>query len=300
MNDKASITSLMSAFGRAYHAEHEKKPVFCDYRAKELMSETEYDSVKNYILSGAAFFRPNADPSVDPDSLLSDIINSDISATPLCRSAYTETALAEFSAGKTVQYVILGAGLDTFALRNADFLARNEVFEVDHPLTLKDKTARLEKIGSLAKDNPKYVAVDFSKDDLSEKLRESGFNEAVLSFFSWLGVTYYLTESEIKSTLSSISDLCRSGSEIVFDYPDENFPSCAVPRVKRTLMMAAAGGEPMKSFLSAPRVEEILSECGFTVKEHLFPADVQARIIGDKGTNMTAFECVNYVRATKL
>lgn len=289
----------MSAFGRAYHAEHEKNPVFCDNRAKKLMSEAEYDSVKKYILSGVSFFRPDADPTVTADLLLSDIVNSEISATPLCRSAYTENALAEFSAGKTVQYVILGAGLDTFALRKVDFLTRNKVFEVDHPLTLNDKMARLEKIGVSERDNPKYVAVDFTNDDLSEKLLESGFCVEAPSFFSWLGVTYYLTESEIRATLSSLSELCKSGSEIVFDYPDESFPSCAVPRVKRTLMMAAAGGEPMKSFLSASRVCEILAECGFDVKEQLFPADIQERIIDDRGTNMTAFECVNYVRAIK-
>ena len=82
MNNKASITALMSSFGRAFHAENEEHPVFADYLAKELMTEEEYTAVQNYILGGAQFFEPEIDPAalqpkelLTPDDIQRDIID---------------------------------------------------------------------------------------------------------------------------------------------------------------------------------------------------------------------------------
>ncbi|MDD6983677.1 MAG: SAM-dependent methyltransferase, partial [Clostridia bacterium] len=94
MENTSSITALMSAFGRAFHAENEEHPVFRDYLAKELMTDEEYKTVGGYILSGAQFFEPEIIPSMqEPKSLLRRIVNVHISPSPLCRAAYTERAL---------------------------------------------------------------------------------------------------------------------------------------------------------------------------------------------------------------
>ena len=94
MNNKASITALMSSFGRAFHAENEDHPVFADHLAKELMTADEYAAVQGYVLGGAQFFEPEIDPAKqEPKELLRRLVNVHIAPSPLCRAAYTERRL---------------------------------------------------------------------------------------------------------------------------------------------------------------------------------------------------------------
>lgn len=111
MNNKTSITALMSSFGRAFHAENEDHPVFADHLAKNLMTAEEYTAVQNYILGGAQFFEPEIDRvALQPKELLRRLVNVHIAPSPLCRAAYTEKALKTAVLTGTKQYVILGAG----------------------------------------------------------------------------------------------------------------------------------------------------------------------------------------------
>ena len=88
MDNKASITALMSAFGRAFHAENEEHPVFTDHLAKNLMTEEEYAAVQGYILGGAQFFEPEIDhAALQPKELLRRLVNVHIAPSPLCRAA---------------------------------------------------------------------------------------------------------------------------------------------------------------------------------------------------------------------
>lgn len=96
-----------------------------------------------------------------------------------------------------------------------------------------------------------------------------------------------------------ISELCSVGSRLVFDYPDQNYLVSEEPRVKKTAMMAAASGEAMKPGYSVLKITELLTDCGFKVVENLTPDDIQSRIIGEKGTDFKAFECVNYILTEK-
>lgn len=299
MNNKASITALMSAFGRAFHAENESRPVFCDYLAEELLTEQEYAAVQGYILGGAQFFEPTATVGQNDQELLRTIVNVHVAPSPLCRAAYTEQALLAAEQKEKLQYVILGAGLDTFAFRQTEFTAKNKVFEVDHPLTQMDKLQRIARAGWQIPDNLTFVPVDFVKDSLAERLISSGFDPSAKSFFSWLGVTYYLSVQAIKSTLAALSELCANSSVLVFDYPDENYFSATERRVQNTIMMAQAGGEPMKSAFSDKELDKLLSDSGFQIAELLTPADIQKRVIGKVGSDLKAFEHVNYCLAVK-
>ena len=246
MNNKASITARMSSFGRAFHAENEEHPVFRDFLAKELMTAEEYAAVQSYLLGGAQFFEPEINPAaLQPKELLRRLVNVHIAPSSLCRTAYTEKALKAAVLTGTKQYVILGAGMDTFAFREPEFLSKYRVFEVDHPLTQADKLERITRAGWTIPDNLSFVPVDFTKDSLTERLIAAGFDPSVKSFFSWLGVTYYLSAEAIDTTLSALSSLCADGSSLVFDYPDENFFDAPERRVQNTIMMAKAGGEPM-------------------------------------------------------
>ena len=300
MNNKASITALMSAFGRAFHAENEEHPVFADDLARELMTADEYAAVQGYVLGGAQFFEPEIDPATwEPNALVRKLVNTHIAPSPLCRAAYTEQALKTAVLTGTKQYVILGAGLDTFAFREPKFLLKHKVFEVDHPLTQADKRERIARAGWTVPDNLTFVPVDFAKNSLTERLIAAGFDPSVKSFFSWLGVTYYLSAESIEKTLAELSLICADGSTLVFDYPDENFFDAPEKRVQNTIMMAQAGGEPMQSAFSYGELEKLLERHGFLIYQLLTPDDIQRDIIDNAGADMKAFEHVNYCLAVK-
>ena len=300
MNNKASITALISSFGRAFHAENEEHPVFADYLAKELMTAEEYAAVQGYILGGAQFFEPEIDPAKqEPKELLRRLVNVHIAPSPLCRAAYTEKALKAAVLTGTKQYVILGSGLDTFAFRKPEFLSKYRVFEVDHPLTQADKRERITRAGWTISDNLTFVPMDFTKDSLTERLIAAGFDPSAKSFFSWLGVTYYLSVEAINTMLSALSSICADGSTLVFDYPDENFFDAPEKRVQNTIMMAKAGGEPMQSAFSYPELEKLLETHGFLIYELLTPDDIQRDIIDKAGADLKAFEHVNYCLAVR-
>lgn len=231
--------------------------------------------------------------------MLRRLVNVHIAPLPLCRAAYTERVLKAEALNGTEQYVILGAGLDTFAFRETEFLSKHKVFEADHPLTQADKPARIARAGWTIPKNLKFIPVDFSKDSLPKCLLAGGFDKSEKSFFSWLGVTYYLSVEAIEQTLSALSELCAPGSSLVFDYPDENFFAAAEKRVQNTIMMAKAGGEAMQSAFSCAELEKLLQNHGFQIRELLTPADIQRNIIDRAGASMKAFEHVNYCHAVK-
>lgn len=300
MDSKASITAMMSSFGRAFHAENEEHPVFADYLAKELMTAEEYAAVQSYLLGGAQFFEPEIDPAAfQPKELLRRLVNVHIAPSPLCRAAYTERALKAAVLTGTKQYVILGAGLDTFVFREPEFLSKHSVFEVDHPLTQADKLERITRAGWTVPDNLAFVPVDFTKDGLAERLIAAGFAPSAKSFFSWLGVTYYLSVEAIDTMLSVLSTLCADGSSLVFDYPDEDFFAAPEKRVQNTIMMAKAGGEPMQSAFSYSELERLLEKHGFLIYELLTPDNIQRDIIDKAGADLKAFEHVNYCLAVR-
>ena len=300
MNDKTSITALMSSFGRAFHTENEVHPVFVDPLARELMTAEEYDAVQGYILNGAHFFEPDLDTSGLTDKeIVRLLVNKHIAPSPLCRAAYTESLLKNIAQTGISQYVILGAGMDTFAFREKEFVSGHRVYEVDHPLTQKDKQARIARAGWCIPENLTFVPVDFAKDRLSERLVASGFDKRNETLFSWLGVTYYLSAEAIDKTLSEIADLSAEGSALVFDCPDEGFFSASEKRVQNTIMMAKAGGEPMQSAFSYAELEKLLGRHGFRIYDWLAPCNIQTRIIESAGANLKAFEHVNYCLAVR-
>ena len=235
----------------------------------------------------------------EPKGLLRRLVNVHIAPSPLCRAAYTEKALKTAVLTGTKQYVILGAGMDTFAFRETEFLSKYRVFEVDHPLTQADKLERIARAGWTVPDNLTFVPVDFTKDSLAERLIAADFDPSAKSFFSWLGVTYYLSAEAIGKTLAELSSLCADGSTLVFDYPDENFFNAPEKRVQNTIMMAKAGGEPMQSAFSYAELEKLLEKHGFLIYELLTPDDIQRDIIDKAGADMKAFEHVNYCLAVR-
>ena len=140
----------------------------------------------------------------------------------MVRNRYAEDELARSIQGGVRQYVILGAGLDTFAYRNPFSLLR--VFEVDHPATQAWKRSCLEKAAIPIPASVTYVSVDFERQVLTDALRQSGFKSDDLTFVSFIGVVRYLSREAFISVLTSIVSAMRAGSEVVFDCGPPPYP----------------------------------------------------------------------------
>lgn len=283
MDNRSSMTALMSAFARAYRFKTETKPVFADSAAQMLMTKEEYEGIAKYILSGIDFFAPEQKGKLPDSEALGYIVNTQLAPTPLARAAFCEESLKTAAMTGTEQYVILGAGYDTFALREKDFVSKHPVFEADHPLTQADKLERIKRSGLTVHENVKFVPVDFSSENMSEKLPKAGFDRTKKSFFSWLGVSYYLSEEEIDMTLGDIAKLCSEGSSLVFDFGDEGLFDSSDRRVKNMLSMAMAAGEPMKSSFDKDALARLLEKHGFLIYEPAEPKDIEERYFGGRG-----------------
>ena len=137
-------------------------------------------------------------------------------ASMMARNRYTEDELVRSILRGVRQYIILGAGLDTFAYRNSFEDLR--VFEVDHPATQAWKRRRLEEAAIPIPASVTFVSVDFGRQMITDALRRSGFRSDEPAFFSFIGVTRYLSREELLSVFNSIRSLMRAGSEIVVDF----------------------------------------------------------------------------------
>jgi methyltransferase (TIGR00027 family) len=137
-------------------------------------------------------------------------------AAVMVRNRYAEDELARSIQRGVRQYVILGAGLDTFAYRNP--FPHLRVFEVDHPATHAWKRSCLEKAAIPIPASVTYVSVDFDRQMITNALRPSGFKSDELTFVAVLGVVRYLSRETLISVLTSIVSSMRTGSEIVFDF----------------------------------------------------------------------------------
>src|SRR5271165_4119917 len=132
------------------------------------------------------------------------------------RSRIAEDALSRAVETGVRQIVILGAGLDTFALRNPHGALEIRIYEVDHPATQAWKLERLAEAQIALPPWLSFVPVDFERDDVGEKLAAAGFQQNSPAFFTWLGVVPYLTQDAIGRTLGYMASI--EDSEVVFDY----------------------------------------------------------------------------------
>lgn len=298
--NKPSLTALMSAFGRAYHYENSENPVFGDTAAKRLITDEEYRQIGEYILGGIDFLEPEMKPALkNSEDALRYLVNTQIAPTPLARARFCEDSLKTAVLTGTRQYVILGAGLDTFALREHELMKKLTVFEVDRPDVQQDKKERIARAGFKIPENLSFIPCDFVKDSLYERLCEGGFDKNKKTFFSWLGVSFYLYGDEIERFIESISAFAAEGSTLLFDYADSGLFLSDIKRVRNMLAMAKAGGEEIKSSFDYMSMDMLLGKYGFLVYEHLAPAQIQKQYFSGGEKDLSAFEHINYVLAVK-
>ncbi len=196
----------------------------------------------------------------------------------VARSRYAEDALARAVAAGVRQYVIVGAGLDTFAYRNP--FAGVRVFEVDHPATQEWKRARLASASIPIPEQLTFAPVDFESQTLEDGLRAAGFQWDEPVLFCWLGVTYYLTREAFQNTLGFMAAR-PPGSGLVLDYMMtwERLSGGARRTLEGASARVASLGEPFILFSTPEQMEAQLTGLGFTDLEDL----------GDEGLNARYF-----------
>ncbi|MCJ7842326.1 class I SAM-dependent methyltransferase [Lederbergia sp. NSJ-179] len=299
---ESSITSLVSAFGRAYHSQFDTPKIFDDFVAKDLISPKEFNNIKDNMVQGIQFFNKDiAEKFKDnPDEILKWITQIQLSPTPLARAAYCEKVLRNEIRLGLKQYVILGAGLDTFCFRHPELENILDIFEIDHPATQEFKKKRLDEVDLKLPSHLHFVPMDFTKKFSYQNLINEGFANKK-TFFSLLGVSYYLTKEELSCLIDHLFSNVPVGSSIVFDYPDERlFEEKGISnRVENMVKMAAAGGEPMKSCYSYSDVEKMLEKSGLQIYEHLTPDKINELYFSNRTDYLTAFETIHYLHAVK-
>lgn len=192
------------------------------------------------------------------------------------RSRFSEDELAKAVARGVGQYVLMGAGLDTFAYRNPHPGLR--VFEVDHPATQRWKRSLLEDTGIAVPRETVFVPVNFERDSLPRKLAEAGFRADEPAFFSWLGVVPYLTEDAFVSTVKLIASM-PEGSGVVFDYAADKSKLGLMERSSRNLIAwyVARAGEPLRLFFDPVKLSARITAMGFRYVENLSSNEINAR-----------------------
>ena len=208
-------------------------------------------------------------------------IGSSFRAFMAVRSRYAEDELAAAVVRGVRQYVVLGAGLDTFAWRNPWPDLR--VYEVDFPATQHWKRQRLANVGMEKPQSLTFAPVDFESQTLADGLLAAGFRPNEPAYFSWLGVTMYLTREAFEATIGFIGAL-PSGGGVTFDYAVERselgvFEKLALDHLGRKV---AALGEPFQLFFRPAELAETMRTLGFRDIEDMGADELNARYLSNR------------------
>lgn len=287
--NQVSLTAIMTAYIRSYHAMNDTPKIFNDFLAHQLIPEERRILIEQGF-TNALQLKSNSDEATTLRLLLQTIGLPNV----ISRSRYTEENLEQAVEQGVQQYVILGAGMDTFAFRRPELLEKLRVFEVDHPATQAFKRNRLAELGWKIPQNLHFVPVDFSKENLTDALKGLSYDSQTKSIFSWLGVTMYLSQDEVFSTLHSITDIAPVGSMVIFDY---FAPVEATPHMQEMRNDLPKIGEPIKTSFDPSTLALDLSSLGFRLHENLSPSDIQKRYFQGITDSYYANEYVHFMSA---
>jgi methyltransferase (TIGR00027 family) len=223
---------------------------------------------------------------------------SSLRAIMAVRNRYAEDELKNALQHGVTQYVLLGAGLDSFAYRRRDLSDVLRVFEVDHPATQQWKRARLRELNVTLPDNLTFVPIDFEKQTLREALRAGGYRAEEPAFFSWLGVTEYLTQDATLGTLQEIA-LLAPGSEIVFQYsvPEEQLDGAERQYLAWRKERNRKRREPWIGFFDPIQIVTHVQNLGFTEVTELSPEEINSRYFTGRADGLRTPQAHHLVKA---
>ena len=279
---QASVTAALTATLRAVHQVLDDEPkVFLDPVVVGLIPET---APAQLAERRAGFGAP-----------MLRILRSAV----VLRSRFAEDELARVVERGIRQYVILGAGLDTFAFRQPPFAQRLQIFEVDHPATQAWKREQLAAAGLVEPANLHWAPIDFEHQGLTDGLRAAGFTSDQPAFFSWLGVTQYLTLPAIDATLQTVAALPRPSTLVLtFMLPDRDLAGEELAAVRSISESAASAGEPWRTRFRPEEIAARLRSLGFREVVHLSPEEANVRYFGPRSDGLRAPHAAQCISAT--
>lgn len=277
---QVSRTALGTAFLRAVHQVYDAKPLILE------------DPIAA-LLIGEEGRRKLASPAFKERAANSARLRSRI----VLRSRFAEDCLAEAVSRGVRQYVILGAGLDSFAWRQPEWAKAIRIIEVDQLATQAVKRSLLSKAGLAIPENTRLLAVDFERETLESALERSGLSIDQPAFFSWLGVTMYLQRPAVEAVLTT-TGAYPSGSGIVLTFaPPRAAGNDPIPTQLQARVTDL--GEPFVSFFSRKEMEALLSSCGFTRVDFLSSEQVRSRYYNHRPADLPVPERTGLVEAGK-
>jgi methyltransferase (TIGR00027 family) len=280
--NKPSRSALVSVIRRAIHQLYDDDPkIFVDPPGVRLAEETD-----------PALFATLRDARSTPLQTL-------IRAQHVVRCRFAEDELTRSVTRGITQYVLLGAGLDTFAFRQPPFARALRIFEVDHPATQAWKRERLAALELSDPPNLCWAPLDFERETLAEGLAVAGFDFTRPSFFSWLGVTMYLTRAAIDTTLGVVAALpAPSTITLTFTLPDDDLAGIDLELAQTLAQSSAKAGEPWLSRFHPDELRGHLLDLGFSSVFYLTPPEVTTRYLSGRQDGLRSPEAGGLMSAT--
>lgn len=290
---KPSLTALSSAMRRATHLLWDEPPKLLEDTLALRLCGFENEAALQ-TTNDAAMAQAAQRFGLDFAQRLDRLGRSQV----VLRSRYVEDELDQAIKRGVSQYVILGAGLDSFAYRKRHLVDVLHVFEVDYPATQTWKQERLKTAGVDLPTNLTFVPLDFEKQSLIETLRAKGFRADTPALFSWLGVVPYLTAEAIFGTLRTVASLV-AGTEIIFDY---GVPENLLDEEERQVLAAvkaftAARGEPILSLFEPASLDAQVRDLGFANVWDLGPDEVNSLYCAGRTDALRLVRNLHFMRA---
>ena len=261
---------------RALHTRADPHRIIDDAWGDRLVPEVARDALRQGAIAAASTDHDTV-ADTDTDALVEAWLRSAAYATVITRSRFAEDALHLAVARGVTQYVLVGAGFDSYALRSPPDSAHVDIYEVDHPATQFLKRQRIRECNLSVRDSVHFLAADLSSESLGSMLAKSNFESTKPAFFSWLGVTMYLTREANLESLRSIASSAAIGSELVFTYADQEAFDGHELTNSEIAKRVASIGEPFLSGFDPGTLARDLKDVGFDLLEDLNDSQVVQR-----------------------
>jgi methyltransferase (TIGR00027 family) len=222
-----------------------------------------------------------------------------ITAQVVVRARYAEEKLEQAVSKGISQYVIIGAGFDSFCLRRPDFSAGLQIYEIDHPSTQQIKQKRIMEIVDTPPEGVEFLAVDLEKRTTADALSDSSFLRDERAFFSWLGTVPYLSEDAVFNVLRDLASFAARGSEIVFDYslPTNMWALEERQALVRILRIIGCRGEAVKSFFEPGTFPDDVTGLGYHIFENISPAELNKKYFSDRSDGLVTHSAAYTIHA---
>jgi methyltransferase (TIGR00027 family) len=296
----ASKTSMTTSLMRALHTRTDPQPLFNDPWGDKLVSTLAINFVHQKAMEMLPLEALEAASAGGTSVVDLWLHTRPYYTSVITRSRFTEDALHAAIKRGVRQYVVMGAGFDSYCLRRPHVEPDLTVFEIDHPATQLLKRQRLVDCGAKLPQSVQFIAADLAKEGLADALLRSSFKITEPVFISWLGVTMYLSREDNLKLLRSIGQCAAPGSEVAFSYIDQavfrgNTQTGPFADMQRSV---TAVGEPLLSGFDPAELAKDLRSVGLSLEEDLDDAQALLRYDEFDTNRLTAVASRHVARAS--